>query len=128
MLFLINLTYNILNVNMSIILPMMVHNNKTSTTTITADLSPRFQWTHYEQSLVLTAYYWGKIITNFFGGVISDKVGGRNVFGYCLILSGIVTAISPLFASHNFWYMFIARFLIGVFGVSILKIKFINLN
>lgn len=49
---------------------------------------------------------------------MAERWGGRHVVGISLFLSGALTGLSPLLAQTSFWPIFVARFLLGVFGVS----------
>lgn len=52
-------------------------------------------------------------------GIIAEWIGGRALVGYTLILSSIFTAVAPMAAeSENFWLLFATRFIVGVFGVK----------
>ncbi len=54
--------------------------------------------------------------------MFAEWIGGRALVGYTLILSAIFTAVGPIVAAfENFWLLFATRFLVGVFGVKILK-------
>ncbi|KAG4074091.1 hypothetical protein HA402_014296 [Bradysia odoriphaga] len=119
------ITY-MLRVNLSItILAMIVprtatYNNSTSgngTITIVPDYGPRYSWSPYEESLLLGAYFWGYLFTSAQSGIIAEWVGGRALVGCTFILSSIFTAIGPIVAAMEmFWLLFATRFLVGVFG------------
>jgi MFS family permease len=66
----------------------------------------------------LGGFFYGYLATSLFGGVLSERYGGRHVIGFSLLLSGIITIVSPFFAQDNFIPMFITRTLLGVLGVS----------
>lgn len=57
-------------------------------------------------------------MTSLIGGVLAERWGGRHVVGISLFLSGVLTGLSPLMARDSFWPIFMARFALGVLGVS----------
>lgn len=80
---------------------------------------PRYDWSADQQSLLLGAYFWGYILTQIPGGILSDWLGGRVIIGLALGLSGIATAFIPFSAKiFSFGAVFVMRFLIGFFCVS----------
>lgn len=46
---------------------------------------------------------------------------------YVFFLSSIVTILSPFSASNNFYYLFVARLLLGFCGVSLKIRNFLNI-
>jgi hypothetical protein len=58
-------------------------------------------------------------VTSLVGGVLSERYGGTHVIGIATLLSGIITAVSPMLANDVVWYIFATRFLLGVMGVSV---------
>ena len=47
-----------------------------------------------------------------------DRFGGQMLIFYVFFFSSIITGLSPFTASNNFYYLFIARLLLGVCGVN----------
>lgn len=84
-------------------------------------MSDTFHWSNHEQNLLLGAYFCGYVGPNLIAGMIADKFGGRLLVFSIFLLSSVITALSPLTASHNFNYLFCARLVLGVCGVSELK-------
>ena len=77
-----------------------------------------YNWSNHEQNLLLGGYFYGYLLPNLCGGIVAEKYGGRNVIFIVLFASSMITALSPLSANDNFWYMFIARVTLGLLGVS----------
>lgn len=78
---------------------------------------PRYNWTVGEQSVLLGSYFWGYLITQIPGGMLSEWYGGRHVIGLAMGLSGIATCMIPFSARLSFWAVFIVRLLTGALGV-----------
>jgi len=85
---------------------------------------PRFEWSKKDQSWILGGFFYGYLTTSLFGGFLSERFGGRSVVGISLVLSGIMTGVSPLLASESIWPIFAARFILGVLGVSDRSVEF----
>lgn len=83
-----------------------------------ADIHDTFNWSKKDQGLLLSAYFYGYIFPNLLGGFLSEKFGGRKVIFIAMLLSSVVTGLSPFAASDNFIFMFSARVVLGVLGVS----------
>lgn len=79
---------------------------------------PRYDWTVPEQSVLLGAYFWGYLVTQLPGGLLSEWFGGRHVIGYALALSGVATCLVPISATVSFWLVFVVRVMTGALGVS----------
>jgi ACS family sodium-dependent inorganic phosphate cotransporter len=75
-----------------------------------------FAWDKQAQGLLLSAYFYGYIFPNLFGGSLAEIYGARKVIFIALFISSIITGISPFAASDNFIYMFIMRLILGLMG------------
>lgn len=80
-----------------------------------------YRWSNYEQNLLLSAYFCGYVGPNLIAGMLAERFGGKILIFVVFLLSSIITALSPLTASDNFEYMFWARLLLGVCGVSMTR-------
>lgn len=81
-------------------------------------MAESFQWSNYEQSLLLGAYFCGYVGPNLIAGILAERFGGRMIVFSVFLVSSVITALSPLTASSDFRYLFVARLLLGVCGVS----------
>lgn len=79
-----------------------------------------------EQSLVLSAFFWGYVITQIPGGILADWIGGRYVIGAALALSAFATLFIPIAAEHSFYAVCGLRFIIGFVEVSFGEIGMTN--
>jgi ACS family sodium-dependent inorganic phosphate cotransporter len=78
-----------------------------------------YRWSNYEQNLLLGAYFCGYVGPNLIAGMLAERFGGKILIFLVFLLSSIVTALSPLTASSNFYYLFAARLVLGICGVSL---------
>lgn len=124
MLFMASFASYMLRVNFSIIIIAMTKSAGKNVTDTLAELSGEsdvhdtFNWSKTDQGLLLSAYFYGYIFPNLLGGMLSEKFGGMKVIFTTMLLSAIVTGLSPLAANDNFAFMFAARLTLGIMGVS----------
>ena len=74
-------------------------------------------WTKKEQGLVLSAFFYGYILTQILGGWFSVKFGGNLTLSLAITLGSIVTLLLPMASRMGFIWSFMCRFLIGFFHV-----------
>lgn len=80
------------------------------------DDDDQFNWDKKAQGLLLSAYFYGYLFPNLIGGSLAGMFGGRKVVFFTMLISSIVTALSPFAANDNFIFMFIMRFILGLMG------------
>lgn len=56
----------------------------------------RFDWSQSLQGLILSSFYWGYIVTHIPGGLLSQKIGGKNTCLIGVLIATICTLVSPL--------------------------------
>lgn len=57
-----------------------------------------FVWTEYEQGLILGSFFWGYVLTNMLGGRLGEVFGGKLVFGFGVLVTAILTLLTPVVA------------------------------
>ncbi|KAL7050318.1 hypothetical protein ACKWTF_004034 [Chironomus riparius] len=80
------------------------------------DDDDQFNWDKKAQGLLLSAYFYGYLFPNLIGGSLAEMYGGRKVVFFTMLISSIITALSPFAAHNNFIFMFIMRFVLGLMG------------
>lgn len=79
---------------------------------------PRYDWSAYEQGLLLGAFYYVYPIASVPCGLIQDRYGiGREFIAVAFAVTAILCAISPLAAAvgaGSFGYLFAVRLLMGI--------------
>lgn len=75
--------------------------------------SQKFQWSAYEQNLVLGCFFWGYILTELPGGRLAELVGGRRVFGHSMLWASVLTLLTPGAALLEFKALIFVRVLLG---------------
>lgn len=82
--------------------PMRAHNNNT------------YDWTSEQQGLVLGAFFYGYITTQFLGGYLADRFGAKILFGVGVGCTSILTILTKPIADLGFGYMIALRVLEGI--------------
>ncbi|CAG9094177.1 unnamed protein product [Plutella xylostella] len=91
-------------------------------TNVTGDTTPynsssvfvvreRYDWDEATQGLLLSAFYYGYVITHLPGGILAEKFGGKWTLGLGLLVTSVATALTPL-----------AVYLGGAVGLFIIRV------
>lgn len=70
-----------LRVNLSVAIVAMTENRTVEHENGTVTYEQYFHWNSLEKGQVLSSFFYGYILTQFIGGIISSKIGGNLVFG-----------------------------------------------
>ncbi len=69
---------------------------------------------------VLSSFFYGYIITQIPGGLLAQRIGGRWVFGIGIVMTAVLTLLTPIAAYTNVWLLVVVRALEGFFEVFLL--------
>lgn len=79
-----------------------------------------FDWDEKTQGMILSAFYYGYIITHVPGGVLSQKFGGKQTFGLGIFSTAVFTLLTPIVAEDTgAWGIIVLRFLMGLGEVGL---------
>ncbi|PSN33884.1 Sialin [Blattella germanica] len=78
-----------------------------------ADQEGEFDWSEDVQGYALSAYYYGYVATQLFGGRLSEVIGSKLVLGPGVFVAGLVTLFSPMAAKLDISAFIAARVLVG---------------
>ena len=67
---------------------------------------------------MLTAFFWGYIITQVPGGWLATKLGGKHVLGIGMSISVLANILIPSAARLNKYFVIVLRFIMGLCHVS----------
>ncbi|XP_075225441.1 putative inorganic phosphate cotransporter isoform X2 [Lycorma delicatula] len=87
---------------------------QSSNVTKTLISSAEFDWSEPTQGIILSAFFWGYVITQVPGGLLSERVGGKQVLGLGLLISTICTLITPFAAHQGSEWLVAVRFVLGL--------------
>ncbi|XP_014215960.1 putative inorganic phosphate cotransporter [Copidosoma floridanum] len=62
----------------------------------TAFTGGTYEWSEYEQGVILSSFYWGYTLTQIPGGMIAERFGGKYTLGLGILVTGALTTLSPL--------------------------------
>lgn len=62
------------------------------------------------------AFFYGYLCTQLLGGILAEKFGGRLVIFYALLITSIMTGLSPVAAGINIWCFIAVRIATGLAG------------
>eukprot|EP01060_Flectonema_neradi_P014867 TRINITY_DN21544_c0_g1_i1.p1 TRINITY_DN21544_c0_g1~~TRINITY_DN21544_c0_g1_i1.p1 ORF type:complete len:499 (+),score=62.65 TRINITY_DN21544_c0_g1_i1:55-1551(+) len=77
-------------------------------------MQKHYGWSNITQGYVLSAFFWGYILFQVPGAILSEKYGGKLVFGVGVLGTSLLTLILPLCASR-LWLLFTVRAVMGLF-------------
>jgi len=81
-----------------------------------------FEWSRAFQGAIFSSYFYGYMSTQIIGGILSGKYGAKHVIGTGVLISGILTLITPAATRLNAYLLIVIRVLLGAAGVSRLYI------
>lgn len=68
---------------------------------------------HTNQGFIMSASFWSSLLLQIPFGILINKFGGFTIMFVCMFLTGLFSAILPLFVYLNIWWVVFLRFLIG---------------
>ena len=60
------------------------------------------------QGIILSSFYWGYVVTHIPGGMIAEKYGGKHTLGIGILITAILTILTPLQDEWGEFYALIA--------------------
>ncbi|KAJ0174655.1 hypothetical protein K1T71_009763 [Dendrolimus kikuchii] len=73
-----------------------------------------FTWTAQEQAYVLSGYFWGYAITSVVSGIAAEFWGPRRLVFITMLISALLTLLSPQAARLHYMVLVAVRFVIGL--------------
>lgn len=77
-------------------------------------MAEEFGWSDATKGLVQSSFFWGYLLTQVLGGVLSDRAGGKAVLGFGVAWWSLFTAITPWAARQGLGPLLAARAMMGV--------------
>ncbi|XP_045597331.1 putative inorganic phosphate cotransporter [Procambarus clarkii] len=92
------------------------HGDVNTSTSITKDsvLEGEFAWDETIQGVILGSFFWGYCCTNIMGGRAAEYMGGKLVFGLGIVLSALLTVLTPVSARISTELLIAVRVLGGI--------------
>ncbi|XP_075232067.1 putative inorganic phosphate cotransporter isoform X2 [Lycorma delicatula] len=87
-----------------------IHKNKTGSSEQT---TAEFDWDEETQGIILSAFYFGYIITHIPGGLLAQKFGGKHTLGLGIFSTALFTILTPWVAHQGVYPLVALRFFMG---------------
>ena len=78
------------------------------------EIQDQFGWDNTQLGLVLSSFFIGYIFTQYLGGFLADRYGGKKVLGYGVLFWSLFTILTPAAAHHGFFLLLFTRVLLGL--------------
>ncbi|XP_049869092.1 putative inorganic phosphate cotransporter [Pectinophora gossypiella] len=75
--------------------PADISTDTTSNNTVVYNGHERYDWDEATQGLLLSAFYYGYVLTHLPGGLLAERFGGKWTCGLGLLLTSVATALTP---------------------------------
>ncbi|XP_046990916.1 sialin-like [Schistocerca americana] len=102
-------------VNISVAIVDMVANRSVSTENNTVTYEQDFPWDSRVQSLVLSMFFYGYVLTQLAGGWLATRFGGARLVGIAVAGSVLLSVFTPPLACSSLYLLMAARVLMGCF-------------
>ncbi|WAR03990.1 S17A5-like protein [Mya arenaria] len=73
-----------------------------------------FEWSKKTQSLILSGFFYGYVVTQIPGGWMATRFGGKIVIGLSMALASLFTLLMPMIARASPYAVFVNRIAIGI--------------
>lgn len=77
-----------------------------------------FVWNEPLQGLILSAYFWGYMVSLLPGGRMSELLSAKWVMNGSVLLNVVASILSPIAANIHYSLFIVMRFIQGLGGVS----------
>lgn len=77
-----------------------------------------FKWDSVDQSIILSAFFYGYVVTQIPFGILSKKYGAKHFLGYGMLINSVFGFLVPIAAEYSFWALIGVRFIQGLGEVS----------
>ncbi|XP_063961599.1 sialin-like [Lytechinus pictus] len=74
----------------------------------------QFLWSSHEQELILAGFNYGYTVAQIPAGWLTDKIGGTRVLGISMLISAVVSLLSPMAAELGSSYFLALRVMCGI--------------
>lgn len=83
------------------------------------DYGGTLEWSGLIQSYILASFYWAYIVSQIVGGLATQKLGTKRVFGYAQLATALCSLSIPWASETHFGLVIGLRFIQGFASVSI---------
>ena len=80
-----------------------------SSTASSSSSDDKFDWTDSQRNAVLGAFFYGYVITQLPAGMLAERFGAKWIFGACVLITAILSLLSPVAAKLSYSAFFAVR-------------------
>ncbi|XP_065191709.1 sialin-like [Sycon ciliatum] len=73
-----------------------------------------FAWDKQTQGIILGSFFYGYILTQVPGGWLAGRIGGKKVFGFGVMITTVLTLLTPVAARAGVWWLVAVRIVEGI--------------
>ncbi|XP_048238877.1 uncharacterized transporter slc-17.2-like [Haliotis rufescens] len=108
---------------LSVAIVCMVNNTDLNTINTTKTTSPvsehaEFFWSKSEQAGILSASFYGYMVTQIPAGILASKYGGKHVVFIGMLIGSITTLLLPIGARTSIYLVYVLRVILGASQVT----------
>ncbi|CAH1784347.1 unnamed protein product [Owenia fusiformis] len=75
-----------------------------------------FEWSKESQGHLFGAFFYGYMVSQFPGGYLAKKLGGKRVMGASMFITAICTLMTPIAARVSYFFILVLRVILGMCG------------
>ena len=109
-----NFPYRFRLISLSTLAVFICYIDRINISVAAVEIQGQFGWDNTQLGLVLSSFFVGYIFTQYLGGFLADRYGGKRVLGYGVLLWSLFTILTPLAAHNGFFLLLLTRFLMGL--------------
>ena len=109
-----NFPYRFRLITLSTLAVFICYIDRINISVAAVEIQDQFGWDNTQLGLVLSSFFLGYIFTQYLGGLLADKYGGKRVLGYGVLFWSLFTILTPAAAHHSFFLLLITRVLLGI--------------
>lgn len=77
--------------------------------TMSDRLGQEYDWNQQTQSTILSSFFWGYVFTQVPAGQLAERFGPKMIIFFAMLISSILTMLTPICASFGGWKVCITR-------------------
>lgn len=109
-----NFPYRFRLISLSTLAVFICYIDRINISVAAVEIQDQFGWDNTQLGLVFSSFFTGYIFTQYLGGFLADRYGGKKVLGYGVLLWSFFTILTPAAAHHSFFFLIIVRVLMGL--------------
>ena len=109
-----NFPYRLRLISLSALAVFICYIDRINISVVAVEIQDQFGWDNTMLGLVLSSFFVGYLFTQYIGGYLADRFGGKVVLGYGVLFWSFFTILTPIAAHHGFFLLLITRVFMGL--------------